>query len=65
MKPDATTYDPRPVHMARLVELTGLTQKEIGKRIGHDERTIQRWLAGDRTFSYAQQFAVECLVLDR
>ncbi len=62
MRPDATNYDPRPTYMAALIDATGLTQKQIGKLIGHDERTIRRWIAGARTFDYPAQFAVECLM---
>jgi len=61
MKPDARKYDSRPANMAKLVKATGLTQKEIGKRIGVDERTIRRWIAGDRQFSYRDQFTIKCL----
>lgn len=63
MKPDASTYDPRPEYLAELIGSTGLTQAALAKRIGVDERTIRRWLTGQRQFNYRDQFAIECLVL--
>jgi transcriptional regulator with XRE-family HTH domain len=63
MRPDASTYDPRPEYLAELIDSTGLTQAAVAKRIGVDERTIRRWLSGERQFPYTVQFAVECLVL--
>ena len=63
MKPDASTYDPRPEYMEELVASTGLTQAEVAKRIGADERTLRRWIKGERQFNYRDQFAIECLVL--
>lgn len=63
MIPDASTYDPRPEYLAELIESTGLTQAAVAKRIGVDERTIRRWLSGQRQFTYTVQFAIECLVL--
>lgn len=63
MKPDATTYDPRPEYLTELIRSTGMTQAAVAARIGVDERTIRRWLSGERTFPYTVQFAIECLVL--
>ncbi len=63
MKPDASTYDPRPEYLAELIRSTGLTQVALGDKIGVDERTIRRWLSGQRQFDYTVQFAIECLVL--
>ena len=63
MKPDASRYDPRPEYLAELIGSTGLTQAVLAARIGVDERTIRRWLSGQRQFNYRDQFAIECLVL--
>ncbi len=63
MKPDATQYDPRPEYLAELIGSTGLTQAALAGKIGVDERTIRRWLSGQRQFNYRDQFAIECLVL--
>ncbi len=63
MKPDASRYDPRPEYLAELIGSTGLTQAALAARIGVDERTIRRWLSGQRQFNYRDQFAIECLVL--
>ena len=64
MKPNAKDYDPRPEYFRELVESTGLTQKKIAETLGVDERTIRRWLAGDRQFPYTVQLALESLVLE-
>ncbi len=63
MKPDARRYDPRPEYLAELIGSTGLTQAAVAKKIGVDERTIRRWLSGQRQFPYTVQFALESLVL--
>jgi transcriptional regulator with XRE-family HTH domain len=63
VKPDASTYDPRPEYLAELIGSTGLTQAALAGKIGVDERTIRRWLSGERQFNYRDQFAIECLVL--
>jgi len=63
LKPDASMYDPRPEYLAELIGSTGLTQAALAGKIGVDERTIRRWLSGQRQFSYRDQFAIECLVL--
>jgi len=63
LKPDARRYDPRPEYLAELIGSTGLTQVALAAKIGVDERTIRRWLSGQRQFSYTDQFAIECLVL--
>lgn len=63
MKPDASTYDPRPEYLAELVKSTGLTRPVLAKLLGVDERTIRYWLAGKRQFPYSVQFTLECLVL--
>jgi len=64
MTPNAIDHDPRPEYLGELIESTGLSQKKVGLLIGHDERTIRRWLAGDRKFPYTVQFTLECLVLE-
>jgi transcriptional regulator with XRE-family HTH domain len=61
--PNAADYDPRPEYFGELVESTGLTQKKIAVILGVDERTVRRWLSGERRFPYSVQFAMECLVL--
>lgn len=63
MKPNSNEYNPSPKYMADLIESTGLSQKKIGEILGVDERTIRKWLAGDRQFPYSAQFALESLVL--
>ena len=63
MKPDASTYDPRPEYLAELVKSTGMTRADLAKLLGYDERTLRRWLAGERQFPYTVQFALEVLVL--
>jgi hypothetical protein len=63
MTPNAENYNPNPEYIRDLVESTGLRLPELGKVIGHDERTIRRWINGERKYPYSLQFALECLVL--
>jgi len=63
MKPDATQYNPDPEYFTELVESTGITVTELAVTIGHDRRTIQRWMSGARQYPYTAQFALEVLVL--
>ena len=65
MKPNAKKYyDPRSEYFRELVESTGLTQPELGKLLGCNERTIRRWLTGARKFPYTVQLALENLVIE-
>lgn len=64
MKPNAELYNPDPEYISALVESTGLSQPKLGRLIGVDERTLRRWMTGQRKYSYAVQFALECLVLN-
>ena len=61
MKPDARMHNPDPDYFRQLVESTGMTVGELAKLIGHDERTIRRWMYGERKFTYAVQFIVEAV----
>ena len=47
-----------------LIGSTGLFQQDLAVVLGVDERTIRRWISGERTCSYAAQFALEVLVLE-
>ncbi len=60
-KPDATKYDPNPKYLRKLVDSSGLSQRQCAATIGVDERTMRAWLAGDRAFSYPIQYAMEQL----
>ena len=64
MIPNAKQYNPDPQYLAELIVSTGKTQEQLGAILGHDQRTIRRWLKGDRRFPYTLQFALECLVLE-
>ena len=64
MIPNAKEYNPSPEYLAELIVSTGLTQPQLAAIIGHDARTIRRWLAGDRKFPYSLQFLLEVLVLE-
>jgi len=63
MKPDVRMHTQDPVYFRQLVESSGMSPAELGRLIGHDERTIRRWMSGERKFSYAVQFIVESVVL--
>ena len=63
MKPDARMHNQEPEYFRQLVESSGMPLGRLAKIIGHDERTLRRWMAGERKFSYAVQFIVESVVL--
>lgn len=63
MKPDARLHNQDPEYFRSLVESTGLSIARLAKVIGHDDRTIRRWMAGERKYPYSAQFTLECLVL--
>ena len=64
-KPDAAKYNPDPEHLRRLVDATGLSQVKAAERIGVSQRTMRAWLAGDQTFPYTAQFALEALATSK
>lgn len=63
VKPNASTYNPDPAYFAALVKSSGLSRIELSKALGVDRRTIDRWINGQRRYSYTDQFALECIVL--
>jgi hypothetical protein len=63
MKPDARLHNQDPEYFTQLVTSTGLSQGRLAKVIGHDDRSIRRWMKGERPFPYTVQFTLECLVL--
>ena len=63
MKPDARLWNQDPEYFTQLVQSAGMPVTRLAKVIGHDERTIRRWMSGERPFKYTVQFTLECLVL--
>ncbi len=63
MKPDARLHNQDPEYFRQLMESTGLSINKVAGIIGHDERTLRRWMKGERKFPYSAQFTLECLVL--
>jgi len=63
MKPDARLHNQDPEYFTQLVESTGLSITKLAGVIGHDERTIRRWMKGERKYPYSAQFILETLVL--
>jgi hypothetical protein len=63
MKPDARQHNQDPQYFTDLVRSAGLPVTRLAKVIGHDDRTIRRWMSGERPFPYSVQFTLECLVL--
>lgn len=63
IKPDATEYNPDPEYFGQLVESTGLPVPELATLVGHHERTIRRWMRGERRYPYSMQYILEALVL--
>lgn len=64
MKPDASSHDDTKEYCSDLVLSTGLTRAVLCKQLGIDERTLRRYMSGERRFPYLVQFALECVVLD-
>lgn len=64
MKPNAAEkYNPSTKYIAELIASTGMTQIALARCLGVSERTIRKWISGERPASYLVQFALECLVL--
>ena len=63
LKPDARLHNQDAQYFTDLVTSTGMPVTRLAKVIGHDERTIRRWMKGERKYPYSAQFTLECLVL--
>lgn len=63
MKPDARMHNTDPEYFTALVQSTGMSIVQLAELIGHDERTIRRWMKGERGYPYSAQFIVESVVL--
>jgi len=48
--------------LKKLIELAGLSQREVAKMISIDERTMRRYIAGDLPIPKVVELAVTCLV---
>ncbi len=60
-KPNAADHNPDPAYMRSLVEASGLSQVKAAQQIGVTDRTMRAWLAGDQSFPYTAQYAMEQL----
>ena len=66
MKPDPSTYNPRPDYLRALVDRSGLSQRKVAYRIGVSDRLLRYYLAPRdsatfRVAPYPVQFALEVL----
>ena len=61
MEPDPDTYLPDPTYLRKLVEDTGLSQRQCAKRLGVPERQFRSYLAGKALAPYPVQYALEAL----
>lgn len=66
MTPDANRHNPDPAYLRGLVAKTGLSQREIARRIGISDRLMRMYLADRSTATtqvapYAVQYALEQL----
>jgi transcriptional regulator with XRE-family HTH domain len=63
--PDASKHDPRPEYLRALIAASGLSQRQVAKRIGVSERMVRYYLAEEsadhRPAPYPVQFAIEAL----
>lgn len=65
MRPNAKQeYNPDPQYIAELIGSLPYTQPELAKILGCNDRTLRRWLTGQRQIPYVAQFTLESLVLD-
>jgi len=64
MKPNADDYNPDPDYIRALVDSAGMTQPVLASKLGVTDRTVRKWISGDRVAPYLAQFALECLVLN-
>ena len=68
MKPDASRHDPRPEYLRALVTQSGLTQREVARRLGISARLLRYYVTdpgsghGFRVAPYPVQYALEQLV---
>lgn len=62
MNLDASKLSNDPDHIRKLIDATGMTQKEAAAAIGVGHRTLVDWLGGKIKWSYPAQYALECLV---
>jgi transcriptional regulator with XRE-family HTH domain len=61
---DATTlHRPDPVYLRGLIARSGLTQREVARRLGVEPRTVRRWLTDPPQVQcpYSAQVALETL----
>ena len=64
MKPNAKAeFNPDPQYIKELIGSAGLEQKPLAAILGVNDRTLRRWLSGDREIPYTAQFALEALIL--
>ena len=60
---------PAPAEVRRVIEATGLSQCEVGRRLGVGERRVRHWLAERvdreaRRIDYTEWLALRLLALD-
>jgi transcriptional regulator with XRE-family HTH domain len=61
---DATTlHRPDPAYLRGLIARSGLTQREVARRLGVEPRTVRRWLTDPPQVQcpYSAQVALEML----
>lgn len=51
----------KPERARELIQGTGLTQSEVGARLGIDARTVRRYANGEAPMPYPIQVALEAL----
>lgn len=61
LKPDATLHNPDPEHIRGLIKDTGLSQREVARRLGVTDRLIRYYVAGERECPYTVQYCLERL----
>lgn len=63
MSPNATkNYNGSPEYFSGLVDKTGLSQREVARRLGVGYSSLRAYIDGTRAVIYPVQFALEALV---
>lgn len=62
--PNIDEYNPDPDYLRSLVERSGLSQREVARRVGVSERTMRDYLNSNHksAHTYPVQFTIEMLV---
>lgn len=61
MELNVENHNPDPDYIRKLVDNIGLSQRELARLIGTNDRSMRHWLSGNTPIPYSCQFALEYL----